>query len=190
MEDRRVVVTGLGVISPLGLDVEQTWQALIAGRSGVRTITAFDAQRSDVRIAAEISGFDAAVFFGRRRARHLDRVVQLALVATKEAIESSKLDVATAPERTGVVYASGIGGIRTLEDGIRVLINRGAEWVNPYVVPMMIPNMAAGEIAMEWQLLGYNCCTVTACFRFGSCHRHGFRRHPPGAGGRHGVRGQ
>ena len=84
-------------------------------------------------------------------------------MATKEAIEGSKLDVATAPERTGVVYASGIGGIRTLEDGIRVLINRGAEWVNPYVVPMMIPNMAAGEIAMEWQLLGYNCCTVTAC---------------------------
>ena len=101
--------------------------------------------------------------FGRRRARHLDRVVQLALVATKEAIEASKLDVATAPERIGVVYASGIGGIRTLEDGIRTLIDRGAEWVNPYVVPMMIPNMAAGEIAMEWQLLGYNCCTVTAC---------------------------
>ena len=95
--------------------------------------------------------------------RHLDRVVQLAFVATKEAIEASKLDVATAPERIGVVYASGIGGIRTLEDGIRVLIDRGAEWVNPYVVPMMIPNMAAGEIAMEWQLLGYNCCTVTAC---------------------------
>ena len=163
MDNRRVVVTGVGAISPLGLDVEQTWHALIAGRSGVRTITAFDAQGSAVRIAAEVPGFDAATFFGRRRARHLDRVVQLALVATKEAIEGSKLDVATAPERTGVVYASGIGGIRTLEDGIRVLINRGAEWVNPYVVPMMIPNMAAGEIAMEWQLLGYNCCTVTAC---------------------------
>ncbi|MGO9660865.1 MAG: beta-ketoacyl-ACP synthase II [Acidimicrobiales bacterium] len=163
MDNRRVVVTGVGVISPLGLDVEQTWHALIAGRSGVRTITAFDPQGSDVRIAAEVAGFDSAAFFGRRRARHLDRVVQLALVATKEAIEGSKLDVATAPERTGVVYASGIGGIRTLEDGIRVLINRGAEWVNPYVVPMMIPNMAAGEIAMEWQLLGYNCCTVTAC---------------------------
>ena len=163
MDNRRVVVTGVGVISPLGLDVEQTWHALIAGRSGVRTITAFDPQGSAVRIAAEVAGFDSATFFGRRRARHLDRVVQLALVATKEAIEGSKLDVATAPERTGVVYASGIGGIRTLEDGIRVLINRGAEWVNPYVVPMMIPNMAAGEIAMEWQLLGYNCCTVTAC---------------------------
>lgn len=163
MDNRRVVVTGVGAISPLGLDVEQTWHALIAGRSGVRTITAFDPQGSAVRIAAEVPGFDAADFFGRRRARHLDRVVQLALVATKEAIEDSKLDVAMAPERTGVVYASGIGGIRTLEDGIRVLINRGAEWVNPYVVPMMIPNMAAGEIAMEWQLLGYNCCTVTAC---------------------------
>jgi 3-oxoacyl-[acyl-carrier-protein] synthase II len=158
-----VVVTGLGVVSPLGLDVEQTWQALIAGRSGVRAITAFDADRSSVRIAAEVVGFDAAASFGRRRARHLDRVVQFALVATKEALEASKLDVASAAERIGVVYASGIGGIRTLEDGIRTLINRGPEWVNPYVVPMMIPNMAAGEIAMEWQLLGYNCCTVTAC---------------------------
>ncbi|HTV12369.1 MAG TPA: beta-ketoacyl-ACP synthase II [Acidimicrobiales bacterium] len=163
MDNRRVVVTGLGAVSPLGLDVEQTWQALLAGHSGVRTITAFDAQSSPVKIAAEIPGFDAAATFGRRRARHLDRVVQIALAATKEALEASKLDVGLAPERSGVVYASGIGGIRTLEDGIRTLINRGAEWVNPYVVPMMIPNMAAGEIAMEWGLLGYNCCTVTAC---------------------------
>ena len=163
MDNRRVVVTGVGAVTPLGLDLERTWQALIAGRSGVRTITAFDAKDSPVRIAGEIDGFDAVAVFGRRRARHLDRVVQLALVATKEAIEASKLDVASAPERIGVVYASGIGGIRTLEDGIRTLIDRGAEWVNPYVVPMMIPNMAAGEIAMEWQLLGYNCCTVTAC---------------------------
>lgn len=163
MGNRRVVVTGVGVISPLGLDVEQTWQGLIAGRSGVSAITAFDAGRSPVQIAAEIRGFDAEAAFGRRRAKHLDRVVQLALVATREAVEASKLDVATAPERIGVVYASGIGGIRTLEDGIRTLISRGAEWVNPYVVPMMIPNMAAGEIAMEWGCLGYNCCTVTAC---------------------------
>jgi len=163
MDNRRVVVTGVGAITPLGLDVEQTWGSLIAGRSGVTTITAFDAAKSPVRIAAEVTGFDAVAAFGRRRARHIDRVVQLALVATKEAIEASKLDVASVPERIGVVYATGIGGIRTLEDGIRVLIDRGAEWVNPYVVPMMIPNMAAGEIAMEWQLLGYNCCTVTAC---------------------------
>jgi 3-oxoacyl-[acyl-carrier-protein] synthase II len=163
MGNRRVVVTGLGAVSPLGLDVEETWEALIAGHSGVRVIEAFDASGSAVRIAAEIPGFDAAAVFGRRRSRHLDRVVQIALVATKEAIEASKLDVASAAERIGTVYATGIGGIRTLEDGIRTLVTRGAEWVNPYVVPMMIPNMAAGEIAMEWQLLGYNCCTVTAC---------------------------
>jgi 3-oxoacyl-[acyl-carrier-protein] synthase II len=163
MGSRRVVVTGAGVVSPLGLDVEETWQALISGRSGVRRITAFDASGSPVQIAAEVQGFDPVQVFGRRRARHLDRVVQLALVATKEAVEASKLDVGSVAERAGVVYASGIGGIKTLEDGIRTLISRGPEWVNPYVVPMMIPNMAAGEIAMEWQLLGYNCCTVTAC---------------------------
>src|SRR5579863_1016394 len=163
MSNRRVVVTGMGAISPLGLDVEQTWKGLVAGRSGISKITAFDPSTSSVRIAGQIPGFDGGDTFGRRRARHLDRVVQLALVATKEAIESSKLDLVSTPERIGVVYATGIGGIKTLEDGIRVLVGRGAEWVNPYVVPMMIPNMAAGEIAMEWQLLGYNCCTVTAC---------------------------
>ena len=163
MGSRRVVVTGVGVISPLGMDVEQTWQALVAGRNGVGPITAFDAAEWPVRIAAEVKGFDAAAALGRRRARHLDRVVQLALVATKEAIEASKLDVASAAERAGVVYASGIGGLKAWEDGMRTLINRGPEWVNPYVIPMMIPNMAAGEIAIEWGLLGYNLCTVTAC---------------------------
>jgi 3-oxoacyl-[acyl-carrier-protein] synthase II len=163
MGNRRVVVTGMGVVSPLGLDVEQTWQALAAGKSGVGKITSFDASSSPVQIAAEVKGFDPVAHFGRRRARHLDRVVQLALVATAEAVEASKLDFAPVAERAGVVYATGIGGIKTLEDGIRTLVNRGAEWVNPYVVPMMIPNMAAGEIALEWRLLGYNCCTVTAC---------------------------
>jgi len=163
MDKRRVVVTGLGAVTPVGLDVEQTWQSLLAGRSGAGMITAFDAARLPVRIAAEVTGFDPVASFGRRRARHLDRVVQLALVATKEAIEASKLDVAALPERIGVVYASGIGGISTLEDGVRTLVQRGAEWVNPYVVPMTIVNMAAGEIAKEWQLLGYNSCTATAC---------------------------
>jgi 3-oxoacyl-[acyl-carrier-protein] synthase II len=163
MGNRRVVVTGIGVVSPLGLDVEQTWQALVAGKSGVGKITSFDASSSPVQIAAEVKGFDPVAYFGRRRAKHLDRVVQLALVATAEAVEVSKLDFAPVAERAGVVYATGIGGIKTLEDGIRTLVNRGAEWVNPYVVPMMIPNMAAGEIALEWRLLGYNCCTVTAC---------------------------
>ena len=135
-----------------------------------------------VRIAAEVDGFDADRRFGRRRARHLDRVVQLALVATKEAIEASKLDVATAPERTGVVYASGIGGIRTLEDGIRTLIGRGPEWVNPYVVPMMIPNMAGGRDSHGVAATGLQLLHGDGVLGFGPRHRDGVRRDPPRPG--------
>lgn len=160
---RRVVVTGAGVLSPLGADVEATWVGLVAGRSGVGPITQFDASGFDVRIAAEIPDFDAASRFGKRRARHLDRVVQLALAATAEAVESAKLDVGADPTRVGVVYGTGIGGIRSLEEGTAVMHRRGAEWISPYTLPMMLPNMAAGQIAMEWGARGYNSCTVTAC---------------------------
>ncbi|HWG72645.1 MAG TPA: beta-ketoacyl-ACP synthase II [Acidimicrobiales bacterium] len=160
---RRVVVTGIGAVTPLGLDADATWEALVAGRSGVGPITQFDASHLDVRIAAEVHGFDPVATFGKRRARHLDRVTQLALTATREAVEASKLDAGALPERIGVVYGTGIGGLRSLTDGMEILRARGPEWVNPYVLPMMIPNMAAGEIAMEWGLKGPNSCTVTAC---------------------------
>ena len=160
---RRVVVTAIGAVSPLGLTAEATWDAMVAGRSGVGPIAGFDASRLDVRIAAEVGDFDGEAVFGRRRARHLDRVVQLALVASREALEASKIDCAAAPERIGVVYGTGIGGLRSLTEGIDTLRDRGPEWVSPYVLPMMIPNMAAGEIAMEWGLRGPNSCTVTAC---------------------------
>jgi 3-oxoacyl-[acyl-carrier-protein] synthase II len=159
----RVVVTGIGAVSPLGLNAETTWAAMVAGRSGVGPITHFDASGLSVRIAGEVSGFDGVEFFGRRRARHLDRVVQLALAATVEAFESSKLDPAQCAERIGVVYGTGIGGIGSLQAGVDTLRSRGPEWVSPYVLPMMIPNMAAGEIAMEFGLLGPNSATVTAC---------------------------
>jgi 3-oxoacyl-[acyl-carrier-protein] synthase II len=101
--------------------------------------------------------------FGRRRARHLDRVTQLALVATAEALESSKLDIGADPHRVGVVFGTGIGGIRSLEEGMAVLSERGPEWVSPYTLPMMIPNMVVGEVAIEWGIRGYSSCTVTAC---------------------------
>jgi 3-oxoacyl-[acyl-carrier-protein] synthase II len=159
----RVVVTGIGALSPVGLNAETTWEAMVAGRSGVGPITHFDASRLSVRIAGEVSGFDGVEFFGRRRARHMDRVVQLALAATVEALESSKLDPAQGAERIGVIYGTGIGGIGSLQAGVDTLRTRGPEWVSPYVLPMMIPNMAAGEIAMEFGLLGPNSATVTAC---------------------------
>jgi 3-oxoacyl-[acyl-carrier-protein] synthase II len=160
---RRVVVTGVGAITPLGLTLERTWAGLVAGRSGAGTITHFDPSGFPVRIAAEVDGFDPVGYFGKRRAKHLDRVVQLALVATAEALEHAKLDVAANAERVGVVCGTGIGGVASFEEGATVLLQRGAESVNPYTLPMLIPNMVAGHIAMEWGVQGYSGCSVTAC---------------------------
>jgi 3-oxoacyl-[acyl-carrier-protein] synthase II len=163
MSRRRVVVTGVGVVSPLGLDAASTWEGLAAGRSGVARITHFDAAGYGVEIAAEVKGFDPQALFGRRRARHLDRVGQLALAAAREAVEQSKLDTTGDTSRTGTVWGTGIGGIGSLEEGLDVLNTRGPEWVNPYTLPMMIPNMVAGHVAMEWGLRGHSACSVTAC---------------------------
>jgi 3-oxoacyl-[acyl-carrier-protein] synthase II len=160
---RRVVVTGIGMVSPLGLTTSATWEGLVAGRSGVGKISRFDPSEFPVTIAAEVRGFDAESIFGRRKARHLDRVTQLALVAAKEAIDQSGFDTAAAGDRVGVLWGTGIGGIRALEEGLDVLNTRGPDWVNPYSLPMMIPNMTAGHIAMEWGIRGYSSCTVTAC---------------------------
>jgi 3-oxoacyl-[acyl-carrier-protein] synthase II len=160
---RQVVVTGVGVISPLGLDAETTWKSMTEGRSGVTGITLFDPSPLDARIAAEVKGFEATETFGKRRARHLDRSAQLALVAVREAMEASKLDPTSVPERIGVIHGTGIGGIAALATGMDTLRGRGPEWVSPYTLPMTIPNMVAGEIAIEWGLRGPNFCTVTAC---------------------------
>jgi 3-oxoacyl-[acyl-carrier-protein] synthase II len=160
---RRVVVTGMGAISSLGRTLESTWDGLVAGRSGVGLVTGFETSDLPVRIAGQVDGFDAAAVFGKRQARHLDRVVQFALVATREAVEQAKLDIAADPHRVGVVYGTGIGGLASFEEGSSTLINRGPEWINPYLLPMMIPNMSAGQIAMEFGIRGYSSCTVTAC---------------------------
>jgi 3-oxoacyl-[acyl-carrier-protein] synthase II len=160
---RRVVVTGVGAVSPLGLTAVSAWDGLVSGHSGVGAITLFAADDFPVRIAAEVPGFTPERVFGKRRARHLDRVTQLALVAASEALEASKLNIGAEPERVGVVIGTGVGGIQSFEDGMAVLTERGPDWVGPYTLPMMIPNMAAGEVAMEWGIRGYSSCTATAC---------------------------
>ncbi len=160
---RRVVVTGMGAISPVGLTLDGTWESLTAGVSGVAAVDGFESRDLPVRIAAQVKGFEPEEVFGRRQARHLDRVVQLALVATREAMDASKLDVASDPHRVGVVYGTGIGGLTTLEQGSATLLERGPDWISPYLLPMLIPNMVAGQIAMEWGVRGPSSCTVTAC---------------------------
>jgi len=162
-EPRRVVVTGLGAVSPVGLDVASTWASLVAGKGGAGPITQFDATDFPVRIAAEVKGFDPIATFGKRRARHLDRFTQLGLVAAQEALAASGVLDGLDPERAGVVWGSGIGGLRTLEEQILLMHERAPDRVSPYLAAMMISNMAAGEIAMEHHLLGPNSCTVTAC---------------------------
>lgn len=162
-KDRRVVVTGVGAVSPVGIGVQDMWDSMVAGRSGAGPITLFDASDFSVRIAAEVKSWDADERFGKKHARHLDRFSQFSLTAAAEALAQSGLDVSAAPHRVGVVFGSGIGGIATLEREIHVLADKGPSRVSPFMCPMMIPNMAAGEIAMAHGATGPNLCTVTAC---------------------------
>ncbi|MGI8809570.1 MAG: beta-ketoacyl-ACP synthase II [Acidimicrobiales bacterium] len=160
---RRVVVTGVGTINPLGNDVATTWDAMCTGTSGIAPVTLFDATGFPARIAGEVKGFDPQAIFGRRRARHLDRFAQFAIVATSEAMDMANLDVAADPWRVGVAYGTALGGLGTLEENVRTLSARGPSRVSPYMSAMILPNIAAGEIAMTWGVKGPNTCTVTAC---------------------------
>ncbi|HYX43878.1 MAG TPA: beta-ketoacyl-ACP synthase II [Acidimicrobiales bacterium] len=160
---RRVVVTGTGAVTPLGTDVDGTWEAMLAGRSGVAAIARFDPSGLPVRFAAEVRGLDPAAHFGVRDARRLDRFAQLGLVAARQALAQSGLDVSAAPERVGVVFGSGLGGVTTLAEQVGVLADRGPKRVSPFLVPMMMANMVTGQIAIETGARGPSSCPVTAC---------------------------
>ncbi|MEZ0396923.1 MAG: beta-ketoacyl-ACP synthase II [Anaerolineales bacterium] len=160
----RVVVTGLGCISPLGLNWAETWQALLAGKSGVGLITQFDASGFATRIAAEVKGFDAAALFGGREARRMDRFTQFALAASLEAVGQANLHIETSDRnRIGVVIGTGIGGIHTLVENLNILQERGPERVSPFLVPMMLSDSAAGVVAIRLGIRGPNMAVVTAC---------------------------
>lgn len=161
---RKVVVTGLGCISPIGNTMNETWDALLAGRSGAAPITLFDASRHKTRFAAEVKGFDAAAVFGARDARKMDRYTQFATVATLEALAHAGLVIDEANrDRVGILIGTGIGGIGTLLEQAEVLRERGPERVSPFLVPMMISDGAAGMIAIRVGARGPNMAAVTAC---------------------------
>lgn len=160
----RVVVTGLGAITPVGNDVESTWTGLVAGRSGIGTIRAFDASPFSTRIAGEVKGFDPAAVVGPKEARRMDRFVQLVIGATEEALCDAGLQINVEnAERIGVLMGSGIGGIATLMEQAKVLDTRGPDRVSPFLVPMMIIDMVAGQTAIRTGAKGPNYAVVSAC---------------------------
>lgn len=160
----RVVVTGLGAISPVGLSVSAFWESLIAGRSGVGRITRFDPANFEVQIGAEVKDFEPTNYIDRKEARRMDRFTQFAVAAAKEAVADSGLAMENEdPERIGVIIGSGIGGMETFTDQIQVLNEKGPRRVSPFFIPMMIANMAAGQLAIVIGAKGPNMTTVTAC---------------------------
>ena len=161
---KRVVVTGVGCISPLGLNVDETWSALLAGKSGAAPITHFDASQHKTRFAAEVRGFDPIALFGTREARKMDRFSQFAIAAANEAMQSAGLSIDESNrDRVGVIIGTGIGGISTMLDNYEVLKDRGPERVSPFLIPMMISDSAAGVLAIRTGARGPNMSLATAC---------------------------
>lgn len=162
---RRVVVTGLGAVTPVGNSVEDMWSAMLAGRSGVGPITLFDASGLPVRFAAEVKEFDPTEYMDRRTARRMDRFDQFFYAASAQALADAGLDYRNdeGAVRAGVVVGSGIGGLISMQDGVDTLRTRGPSRVSPYQITRIIPNMAAGDVSIGFNLLGPTTCTVTAC---------------------------
>jgi 3-oxoacyl-[acyl-carrier-protein] synthase II len=162
--DRRVVVTGMGAVSPLGLDVPALWQGIIEARSGIGPITLFDTTSHDTKIAAEVSDFDPTSYMDRKEARRTDRFVQFALAATQEALRTSELQIDEHNrDEIGVFVASGIGGISTLSEQYDVLRSRGPGRVSPFLIPAMITNLGAGHVSIATGARGPSMCHTSAC---------------------------
>ncbi|MSP78610.1 MAG: beta-ketoacyl-[acyl-carrier-protein] synthase II [Dehalococcoidia bacterium] len=164
MEKTRVVVTGLGMVTPVGLDTASSWKNLIAGRSGIGPITAFDPAGFETRIAAEVKGFDPTTFLDKKEARRTDRFVQLALYAAKQAVKHAGLEITPQnAERVAVIIGSGIGGILTLSEQYNVMKEKGPTRVSPFLMPMMLSDMAPGQVSMALGAKGLNFNVVSAC---------------------------
>jgi len=163
---RRVVMTGLGLVTPLGNDVESTWSGLVEGRSGAGPITLFDATDQDVRFACEVKDFDPSPFMDRKEVKRSDRFVQFSLATAEQAVDAADLREALPglpKERFGVIIGSGIGGLMTLETQHLRMLERGPDRVSPFFIPMFIADMAAGLISMRYGARGPNYATVSAC---------------------------
>ena len=164
MTKRRVVVTGLGLVTPVGNTVRESWDNLLAGKSGAAPITKFDASNQDVKFACEVKGFDALQYMDRKESRRYDLFAQYALGAAHQAVVQAGLDTALPnADRTGVIIGSGIGGMATYEENCRAFYEKGPSRVSPFFVPMFIPDIASGLVSIKYGMRGPNYATVSAC---------------------------
>jgi 3-oxoacyl-[acyl-carrier-protein] synthase II len=164
MSRRRVVVTGLGLVSPVGIGVEPSWQSLVAGRSGIGPITLFDASTYPTRIAGEVKSFEPGDFMDRKEARRNDRFIQFALAAAEMAMKDSGLDMSKEdPEQVGCIVGAGMGGLGTIEENRTLLTERGLKRIGPFFIPSLIINLAPGQISIRYGMKGPNFSTVSAC---------------------------
>lgn len=161
---KRVVITGIGCFSPLGNDIETTWNNLIAGKSGIGEITLFDASAYETRIAAEVKDFNPNDHIDRKAARRMDRFSQMSVAASMQAVERSGIKInADNEDQIGIIMGSGIGGLTTLYEQTKVLVEQGPSRVSPFLVPMMISDMAAAQVSITLGIKGVNLCTTSAC---------------------------
>jgi 3-oxoacyl-[acyl-carrier-protein] synthase II len=164
MSKRRVVVTGIGAVTPLGLGCEEFWNNLVAGKSGAGPITYFDVSKYDTRIACSVKGFTATDYLDRKTAQRMDPFAQYALISADQAIADSKLPLKEIdPDRVGVIYGSGIGGMATYDVQFKNYMQGGPRRISPFFIPMLIPDIACGYISMKHKLKGPNYATVSAC---------------------------
>jgi 3-oxoacyl-[acyl-carrier-protein] synthase II len=161
---KRVVVTGLGVVTPIGNDVPSMWKALLSGVSGVGLTTSFDTSEFDSKIASEVKGFEPATYLSPKEIKRTERFVQFAIAASRQAFSASGLDMSKEdPFRVGVFIGSGVGSMHMMESQHSALLTKGPKKLTPFMIPMMIVNMAPGQVAINLGMKGPNCCTATAC---------------------------
>ena len=162
--ENRVVITGMGVISSLGIGREAFWESLVQGRNGISTVTRFDASGYPTRIAGEVRGFDPRDYMDKKEARRMDRFTQFAVAAGMLGLQDAGIDLSREnPDRVGVFLGTGIGGTETFEEQHRILLDKGPNRVSPLFVPMMIGNMGAGQVSIQFGLRGPNVTIVNAC---------------------------
>ena len=173
---RRVVITGVGLVIPTGIGAETAWKNVCEGRSGIGPLTRFDPNRHETKIAGEVKGFNPEAYIEKKEIKKTDLFVQYALAATKEALENAQLKISPENcERIGVIVGTGLGGLPTLEKYHQILLERGPSRISPFFIPMLIANLASGQIAIQFGAKGPNTCLVTACATGAHCIGDAFR---------------